>query len=399
VGNKAIPAGMPALGFLVWMVGASAAVQAAPSAAIEIRGESAGLSGEVMACVAEALQRPVTLTSATLDGARSAVVAGEAQGFFSAASVTEGDEFGERSAPVGLEKWYWQAATSQPLFGKDFPAGVRLGVVGQSSHAAWLAQQAIEPALELESEPLLVSALREKRIDAYLTRIASQGGKPSSGNGVNAQRFAQYAPVSVYFSKAFLGANRGFMTRFNDAVSGCQADEFPLADNERSKLKVMLDALVQPWLNSDEVLDALSRNNQNHVDLSEEKILAMDTHWRNEVKSGNHLMIARMLQNDLSRYLQIIRRRQDGLITEIIVMDNKGLNVGISDLTSDYWQGDEDKFQRTRLLTSGVYLSDIMFDSSTQKFQVQASFPVIKADEFQGVVTVGIDVEKALLMN
>lgn len=32
---------------------------------------------------------------------------------------------------------------------------------------------------------------------------------------------------------------------------------------------------------------------------------------------------------------------------EIFVMDNQGANVAMSDKTSDYWQGDEDKFVRS----------------------------------------------------
>ncbi len=34
-------------------------------------------------------------------------------------------------------------------------------------------------------------------------------------------------------------------------------------------------------------------------------------------------------------------------MTEVFVMDARGLNVAASDVTSDYWQGDEEKFSET----------------------------------------------------
>ncbi len=78
-------------------------------------------------------------------------------------------------------------------------------------------------------------------------------------------------------------------------------------------------------------------------------------------------------------------------------MDNKGLNVGISDVTSDYWQGDEAKFKKT-FEKSDYFIDDIEYDDSTQKFQSQISLaikdPGTKKDI--GAITLGIDVEYVL---
>jgi hypothetical protein len=46
------------------------------------------------------------------------------------------------------------------------------------------------------------------------------------------------------------------------------------------------------------------------------------------------------------------------MITEMFVMDAKGLNVGQSDVTSDYWQGDEAKWQKTYGAGPGVVFVD-----------------------------------------
>jgi hypothetical protein len=83
--------------------------------------------------------------------------------------------------------------------------------------------------------------------------------------------------------------------------------------------------------------------------------------------------------------------------TEIFVMDNKGLNVGQSDITSDYWQGDEAKWQKTYSVgASAIHISDVAKDESTQSFQSQLSLPVVDPANNQviGAVTIGINVEQ-----
>jgi serine/threonine protein kinase len=51
-------------------------------------------------------------------------------------------------------------------------------------------------------------------------------------------------------------------------------------------------------------------------------------------------LIDSLLKNELSAFLAKKKAESKGLLTEIFVMDNKGLNVGQSDVTSDYgWPG------------------------------------------------------------
>lgn len=80
-------------------------------------------------------------------------------------------------------------------------------------------------------------------------------------------------------------------------------------------------------------------------------------------------------------------------------MDNKGLNVGQSDETSDYWQGDEAKFKKTfHVSLKKPFIDDIVYDGSSQRFQSQVSLTIIDPvdDKPIGAITVGIDVEMAL---
>ena len=86
-------------------------------------------------------------------------------------------------------------------------------------------------------------------------------------------------------------------------------------------------------------------------------------------------------------------------ITEIFVTDARGLNVAASDLTSDYWQGDEEKHSETYAQgTGGFYISEVELDDSTQRYQAQVSFTLVDPATGQaiGAVTVGVDAESPM---
>ena len=80
-------------------------------------------------------------------------------------------------------------------------------------------------------------------------------------------------------------------------------------------------------------------------------------------------------------------------------MDAVGLNVGQSDMTSDFWQGDEEKWQRTCLgAPDAVFIDEVEEDESTQQFQSQVSMAVADPESGTviGCITVGIDVDLAM---
>ncbi|MEE4012004.1 hypothetical protein V1T76_08090 [Roseibium sp. FZY0029] len=104
---------------------------------------------------------------------------------------------------------------------------------------------------------------------------------------------------------------------------------------------------VTEWLSNPIV--ALSINAQNNLRgaLSQAEIDALDKQWRQEREAADKPLISATLSAPLSIYLLRVQAGSLGLYPEIFVMDANGLNVGQSGITSDYWQGDEDKFQKT----------------------------------------------------
>jgi hypothetical protein len=124
------------------------------------------------------------------------------------------------------------------------------------------------------------------------------------------------------------------------------------------------------------------------------KIDELDKQWRAEVSAAAKPLIDATLANEASKYLQQAQTDSAGLFTEIFVMDAKGLNVGQSTVTSDYWQGDEAKHSETFVVgPDAIHISEIEQDESTQTFQSQVSITIVDANGTPiGAVTAGVDV-------
>jgi hypothetical protein len=152
---------------------------------------------------------------------------------------------------------------------------------------------------------------------------------------------------------------------------------------------------VIPWLNDPAVITAIKAQNEKHAGLTQADIDALDLTWRAEVESADKPMIDAILNNELSKFLQQKQAETEGAIAEVFVVDNKGLNVGQSDVTSDYWQGDEDKFSKTFSVGKDVLFVDVAEkDESTQALQSQASITI--SDESGnpiGAITVGVNLD------
>ena len=147
---------------------------------------------------------------------------------------------------------------------------------------------------------------------------------------------------------------------------------------------------------SDPVLiDAIIAQNATTAGYDQAKIDALDNQWRAGVGAASKPLIDATLGNAASQYLAGVQEASAGKFTEIFAMDAKGLNVAQSTLTSDYWQGDEDKFtQSFGAGADSVHIGEIEQDESTQVFQSQVSVPVTDpaTGDVIGAITVGVDV-------
>jgi hypothetical protein len=151
---------------------------------------------------------------------------------------------------------------------------------------------------------------------------------------------------------------------------------------------------LMSWVNDPAIVAAIKAQNIESEGLSPDEILAKDTAWRAEVGTANTPMIDAVLNASVSGFLTEHLEKSNGRIVEVFVMDNKGLNVAASGVTSDYWQGDEAKFTETYPKGSGsIFIDEIELDESTQAYQGQVSFAVTDpgSGEVIGAITVGLN--------
>ena len=151
---------------------------------------------------------------------------------------------------------------------------------------------------------------------------------------------------------------------------------------------------VNSWLSDPQIIAAIKAQNAKHASLTNDQIIKLDKDWRAQVDAGTRPLIDKLLSSKLSKFLKSKKEESGGTITEIFVMDNKGLNVGQSDATSDYWQGDEAKWKKTYGVgPKALHISDPETDDSTQTLQSQASLTIADPATGKpiGAVTIGIN--------
>ena len=175
------------------------------------------------------------------------------------------------------------------------------------------------------------------------------------------------------------------------AASLAQDNEFaaPLTELANGKLREIAQNEV--------IVAAVTAQNGNSAAYDQAEIDRLDSQWRAEVGGASKPLIDATLATDASKWLAAVQEESAGLFTEVFVMDAKGLNVAQSTVTSDYWQGDEDKFSLSfGAGADAVHLGEIEQDESTQTFQSQVSITVTDPATGApiGAITAGVDLSK-----
>ncbi len=157
-----------------------------------------------------------------------------------------------------------------------------------------------------------------------------------------------------------------------------------------------IDANIRAWVEDPIIISALKNQNAVHAHLTRAAIDALDATWRTEFVGNSRPLIDTVLGNPLSKFLRDKQAASGGVVTEIFVIDAKGLSVGESEMSSDYWQGDEPKWQKTYMTGSpALFVDAAEKDESTQTLQSQASLTVFDPQTGQrlGAITVGINLD------
>ncbi|MEE8398902.1 MAG: ABC transporter substrate-binding protein [Desulfobacterales bacterium] len=134
------------------------------------------------------------------------------------------------------------------------------------------------------------------------------------------------------------------------------------------------------------IVAAVKQHNNRRVSLTE--IKEIDRQWRS---GGQKTLIDDLQNNRTGLLLKEMIRGNPAVYTEAFACDNQGAVVGEYPRTSDYWQGDEEKFTESFKGGSGVVFTGPMeFDKSTMSFSIQVSLPIRDGARTIGVLVVGI---------
>lgn len=167
------------------------------------------------------------------------------------------------------------------------------------------------------------------------------------------------------------------------------------AGEPNAAMQAYVDATARAWFTDGAVVAAIEASNAHHAGLSEARLIELDSAWRAEVGQASTPTIAAIHGSAVSAMLRERVAEAGGKVTEIILMDNRGMNVAVSSVTSDFWQGDEAKFTETFPHgPAALHISDIELDESSQTYQAQVSFVVADASGNPiGAVTIGLNAE------
>jgi opacity protein-like surface antigen len=176
---------------------------------------------------------------------------------------------------------------------------------------------------------------------------------------------------------------------------------------------------VAKWSGDAKLIEAIKASTAKNSKLDYNEVTILDSQWRvaksgvekekraaevlkelapgksidEQIKEGEAL-IKTTRASETSQFLteQLGKAEPKGAITEVFVMDGWGWNVGQTGGTSDYYQGDEGKWQKTFASADPkeIEILEIVEEDGIRSAQV--SLPIKENGKNIGAVTVGVDV-------
>ncbi|MCB9229743.1 MAG: hypothetical protein H6618_09040 [Deltaproteobacteria bacterium] len=185
----------------------------------------------------------------------------------------------------------------------------------------------------------------------------------------------------IYNGVEFIFKNEGFPEKFPGYLKTIKKELSFIEHEIIHKARPIIDAVKE----------------QNHdTSLTREEIQRRDISW----KSGSKASPIRISieKARVTQYLKnIIQKKKELAYSEIFLTDKQGANVAAYPLTSDYWQGDEEKFTLAYQdgKTCRIFVGDFeYYDESADSKSVQISVPVYEnkfgKGECIGVMIIGI---------
>jgi hypothetical protein len=146
---------------------------------------------------------------------------------------------------------------------------------------------------------------------------------------------------------------------------------------------------IRTWTQDAALLQAVREQNALNVPLS--RIRSIDITWMTE--GENNTRAQALLKNPCAKSLQALAAARPGY-REAFVMDNQGALVCMTRKTSDYWQGDEDKWRKPFVEGRAAFVDEPALDASSATYAIQMSVPVLEGAQRIGALALTLKVRK-----
>ncbi|MHC1783862.1 MAG: methyl-accepting chemotaxis protein [Anaerolineaceae bacterium] len=134
-------------------------------------------------------------------------------------------------------------------------------------------------------------------------------------------------------------------------------------------------AEIQSQALSPILVDAAREGNLANAELSEADITRLDEAWKNDDASIKE-RFDEVSNNQVSNYLKAFKKEFPDQL-EVFITDENGLNVAMTDATSDYLQADEDWWITAYNEGKGaLYVGDVEFDASINAYAMNLGAPI-----------------------
>ncbi|EWH10632.1 hypothetical protein DS2_07363 [Catenovulum agarivorans DS-2] len=131
-------------------------------------------------------------------------------------------------------------------------------------------------------------------------------------------------------------------------------------------------------------LDLLQQRNQNPLPLT--KILEIDKNW-----SNNQFWHNQVTNNPITeKFAKLVQAKLYGF-SELMLVDTAGALVAAYPLTSDFWQGDEEKFI-VAMNKQMFSVTSANWDHSTQRYSFFVTVPIQQDNLSLGALIAGLAV-------
>jgi hypothetical protein len=182
---------------------------------------------------------------------------------------------------------------------------------------------------------------------------------------------------------------------FNSPASAQQA--LSAGMEHQPRVEAYARTFVKTFTDDAMLHSVVRESTKSHRKLDWGEARALDRRWKNELADGTRDgLVDTVTGNALSKWLKDQQAKAPGgAVTEILVIDGLGWNIGQTAPTADFFQGDELQWQDVLPGSPATAAVSELEDNGTgQRTLALVSLPIVDGEQNIGVVTLAVDTSK-----